>query len=100
VVKSRLTFLRLNPEINGKSYDKFSLNLAISGRYESNGTPDACINLLLTPTRIEAGEAITAPEAAVSILRGRLSEVTDPAEQAAIGAIQAALQTYIAAKGL
>lgn len=87
-------------EINGKSYDKFSLNLAISGRYESNGTPDACINLLLTPTRIEAGEVITAQEAAVSILRGRLAEVTDPAEQAAIGAIQAALQTYIAAKGL
>ena len=86
--------------IDGKTYDRYSLNLAISGRYESNGTPDACINLLLTPTRIEAGEVITAPEAAVSILRGRLSEVTDPAEQAAIGAIQAALQTYIAAKGL
>ena len=86
--------------IDGKQYDKFSLNLAITGRYESNGTPDACINLLLTPTRIEAGEVIPAPEAAVSILRGRLSEVTDPAEQAAIGAIQAALQTYIAAKGL
>jgi hypothetical protein len=90
-----------NPiEINGKQYDKFSLNLAITGRYESDGTPNACINLLLTPTRIEAGEVVTAPEAAVSILRGRLSEVTDPAEQAAIGAIQAALQTYIAAKGL
>ena len=87
-------------EINGKSYDKLSLNLAITGRYENNGAPDACINLLLTPTRIEAGEVITAPEAAMSILRGRLSEVTDPAEQAAIGAIQAALQTYIAAKGL
>ena len=86
--------------IDGKQYEKFSLNLAISGRYESNGTPDACINLLLTPTRIEAGEVITAPEAAVSILRGRLSEVTDPAEQAAIGAIQTALQTYIGAKGL
>ena len=87
--------------IDGKQYDKFSLNLAISGRYESDGTPDACINLLLTPTRIsEEGEVITAPEAAVSILRGRLSEVTDPAEQAAIGAIQNALQTYIAAKGI
>ena len=86
--------------IDGKQYDKLSLNLAITGRYESNGTPDACINLLLTPTRIEAGEVITAPEASVSILRGRLSEVTDPAEQAAVGAIQAALQAYIQAKGL
>ena len=86
--------------IDGKQYPKLSLNLAITGRYESNGTPDACINLLLTPTRIEAGEVITAPEASVSILRGRLSEVTDPAEQAAVGAIQAALQAYIQAKGL
>ena len=86
--------------IDGKQYDKFSLNLAITGRYENNGAQDACINLLLTPTRIEAGEVITAPEAAVSILRGRLAEVTDPAEQAAIGAIQTALQTYISAKGL
>lgn len=86
--------------IEGKQYDKYSLNLAISGRYESNGAPDACINLLLTPTRIEAGEVITAREAAVSILRGSFSEVADPAEQAAIAAIQSALQTYITAKGL
>ena len=86
--------------IDGKQFDKLSLNLAITGRYENDGTPDACINLLLTPTRIEAGEVITAPEAAVSILRGRLAEVTDPAEQAAISAIQTALQTYLQAKGL
>jgi hypothetical protein len=87
-------------EINGIQYPKLSLNLAITGRYENDGAQNACINLLLTPTRIEAGEVLTAPEAAVSILRGRLSEVTDPAEQAAIGAIQTALQTYIATKGL
>jgi hypothetical protein len=86
--------------LDGKSYDKFSLNLAITGRYENNGAQDACINLLLTPTRIEAGEVITAPEASVSILRGRLAEVTDPAEQAAVTAIQAALQNLLTAKGL
>ena len=90
-----------NPiQIDGKTYDKFSLNLAITGRYENNGAQDACINLLLTPTRIEAGEVITAPEASVSILRGRLAEVTDPAEQAAVTAIQAALQNLLTAKGL
>lgn len=87
-------------EIKGKSYDKFSLNLAISGRYESDGSQNACINLLLTPTAVESGEVITAPESAVSLLRGSLREVTDPAEQAAIAAIQTALQTYIATKGL
>jgi len=87
-------------QIDGKSYDRWSLNLAITGAYKANGQPDACINLLLTPTRIEAGEVITAPDAAISLLRGSLSEVTDPAEQAAIAAIQTALQTYITAKGL
>ena len=91
-----------NPiEIDGKQYPKYSLNLAITGTYKAKGQPDACINLLLTPTRIsDEGEVITAPEAAASILRGRLSEVTDPAEQAAIAAIQTALQNYITAKGL
>jgi len=87
-------------EINGKSYDRWSLNIAITGTYKGNGHPDACINLLLTPTAVESGEVITAPDAAISILRGRLAEVTDPAEQAAIAAIQNALQTYIQAKGL
>jgi hypothetical protein len=91
-----------NPiEIAGVQYPKYSLNLAITGRYENDGSQNACINLLLTPTRIsDEGEVITAPEAAASILRGRLSEVTDPAEQAAIAAIQTALQNYITAKGL
>ncbi len=90
-----------NPiEIDGKTYDKFSLNIAITGRYENDGSQNACINLLLTPTVVESGEVITAPDAAISILRGRLSEVTDPAERAAIAAIQTALQTYISEKGL
>ena len=101
-----------NPiEINGIQYPKFSLNLAITGKYNADGTPDACINLLLTPTRIAPAttddegnaipaQAVTEPRAARSLLRGRLAEVTDPAEQAAIAAIQAALQTYIQTKGL
>ena len=97
--------------IDGKQYDRYSLNLAITGKYNGDGTPDACINLLLTPTRIAPAttddegnsipaQAVTEPQAARSLLRGRLAEVTDPAEQAAIGAIQTALQTYLIAKGL
>lgn len=88
-------------QIDGQTFDRYSLNLAISGKYLPNGQPDACINLLLTPTRVsEDGEVITAPEAASSLLRGKLAEITDPAEQAAVDAIQAALQTYLQAKGL
>jgi len=92
----------LQIEIDGqtKTFDRYSLNLAITGKYNSDGTPDACINLLLTPTRIEDGEVHTAPASARSLLRGKLAEVTDPAEQSAVAAIQSALQTYLTAKGL
>lgn len=86
--------------IDGKTYDRYSLNLAITGKYKSDGSPDACINLMLIPTRIENGQVETAQQSAGSILRGSLAEVSDSAEQAAITAIQAALQTYIQAKGL
>ena len=100
-----------NPlQIDGQTFDRYSLNLAITSKYNGGGTPDACINLLLTPTRIapattdDEGNAIPAraeqaPQAARSLLRGKLSEVHDPAEQAAIAAIQTALQTYLQAKG-
>ena len=86
-------------EINGKSYDKFSLNLAITGRYLSDGSSDANVAMRLVPTRIENGEVITADEAAIGIALGSLSGA-DAATQQAVGAIQAALQAYITAKGL
>jgi hypothetical protein len=42
----------------------------------------------------------TADSAAIGLLRGHLSEVADPAEQAAVAAIQSALQTLLISKGL
>ena len=91
-----------NPiEINGKSYDKFSLNLAITGRYLADGSSDANVAMRLIPTsvNIENGEVITADEAAIGIALGSLAG-SDAATQQAVGAIQAALQTYLNAKGL
>jgi len=89
-----------NPiEINGKSYDKFSLNLAISGRYLGDGSSDANVAMRLVPTRVENGEVITADEAAIGIALGSLTGA-DEATQQAVSAIQSALQTYIQAKGL
>ena len=86
-------------EINGKSYDKFSLNLAISGRYLGDGSSDANVAMRLVPTRIENGEVITADEAAIGISLGSLAG-SDAATQQAVAAIQSALQSYIQAKGL
>jgi hypothetical protein len=89
-----------NPiEIDGKTYDKFSLNLAISGRYLGDGSSDANVAMRLVPTRIENGEVITADEAAIGISLGTLAG-SDTATQQAVEAIQAALQAYIQAKGL
>lgn len=85
--------------IDGKQYDKFSLNLAITGKYNGDGSSDANVAMRLVPTRIENGEAITADEAAIGIALGSLAG-SDAATQQAVGAIQAALQAYISAKGL
>ena len=86
-------------EINGKSHDKYSLNLAITGRYLGDGSSDANVAMRLVPTRVEDGEVITADEAAIGIALGSLAG-SDEATQQAVGAIQAALQAYISAKGL
>ena len=85
--------------IDGKQYDKFSLNLAITGRYLGDGSSDANVAMRLVPTRVEDGEVITADEAAIGIALGSLSGA-DAATQQAVGAIQAALQAYLNAKGL
>ena len=89
-----------NPiQIDGKTYDRFSLQLAISGKYLGDGSSDANVAMRLVPTRIENGEVITADEAAIGIALGSLTG-SDAATQQAVGAIQAALQTYLNAKGL
>jgi hypothetical protein len=85
--------------IDGKTYPKFSLKLAISGRYLGDGSSDANVAMRLVPTLIENGEVITADESAIGIALGSLAG-SDEATQQAVGAIQTALQQYIAAKGL
>jgi hypothetical protein len=89
-----------NPlQIDGKTYPKLSLSLAISGRYLGDGSSDANVAMRLVPTRIENGEVITADEAAIGIVLGSLAG-SDEATQQAVGAIQSALQSYLQAKGL
>jgi hypothetical protein len=85
--------------IDGKQYDKFSLNLAITGRYLGDGSSDANVAMRLIPTRIEDGVVETADAEAKGISLGTLAG-SDPVTQQAIAAIQAALQAYITAKGL
>jgi hypothetical protein len=96
-----------NPiQIDGQTYDRWSLNLAITGKYKADGSSDASIAMRLIPTRIvpatedTAASVEQADAAAIGILRGYLSEVQDPAEAACVSAITTALQTLVASKGL
>jgi hypothetical protein len=86
-------------QIDGKSFDKFSLNLAITGKYKADGSSDAQVAMRLIPTRIADGAVETADSAAIGISLGTLAG-SDQATQQAVAAIQAALQTYLTAKGL
>lgn len=85
--------------IDGKTYDRYSLNLAITGKYNGNGSSDANVAMRLVPTRIEDGVVETADAEAKGISLGTLAG-SDAATQQAIAAIQTALQTYLQAKGL
>lgn len=85
--------------IDGIEYPKYSLNLAITGKYNGDGSTDANVAMRLVPTRIENGEVLTADESAIGIVLGSLAGA-DADTQQAVGAIQSALQSYIQAKGL
>jgi len=89
-----------NPlQINGQTFDRYSLNLAITGKYKSDESTDAQIAMRLIPTRIADGAVETADAAAIGISLGTLAG-SDQATQQAVAAIQSALQTYLTAKGL
>jgi len=85
--------------IDGQTYDRYSLNLAITGKYKTDGSSDAQVAMRLIPTRLENGEVITADAASKGISLGTLAG-SDQATQQAVAAIQAALQAYLTAKGL
>jgi hypothetical protein len=87
--------------IDGKTYDRFSLNLAITGFYKpETSQPDANVAMSLIPTRIENGVVEQAGlEHRKAVVLGSLSQASVE-EQAAVAAIQAALQTYLQEKGL
>lgn len=85
--------------IDGKTYDRYNLNLAITGSYNSDGTPDANVAMRLVPVRIVEGAVESDDARAIGISLGSL-EGTDEATQTAVAAIQSALQAYITARGI
>jgi len=89
-----------NPiEIDGQTFDRYSLNLIVSGSYDAEGQPDASVVCNLVPTRIEGDMVETAPQNALNIRLGKLDQADEPT-LAAVTSIHAALQTFITSKGI
>jgi len=89
-----------NPiQIDGKTYDRYAMSMAVNGRYEAPSAPDASVVLTLTPICFDGDECIEATEHARTILFGSLSEADD-AERLAVSEVQAALQKFINSKGI
>jgi hypothetical protein len=84
--------------IDGKTYDRYSMTLAVSGRYTAPDQPDASVVLTLTPTRFEGDQIEQAAESR-AVLFGSLAVADDDA-RTAVSEVQAALQKFILAKGL
>jgi len=85
--------------IDGKVYDLYSMNLAVTSFYKVDGTQDANIAMRLVPTRIDNGKVENADLDARCISLGTL-EGDDAITKTAVSQIQQALQNYIDAKGL
>ncbi len=89
-----------NPiQINGKTYDRYSLNLAINGKYLPDGSSDASIAARFIPTRIEGDEVEQAQEHSINIALGSLSG-SDAPTLTTVAEISAAIQKFILSKGL
>lgn len=89
-----------NPiEIDGKSFDRYSLNLIVSGSYDAEGQPDASVVCNLVPTRIEGNMVETDPDNSINIRIGKLDQADAPT-LATMNAIHSAIQTFITEKGL
>ena len=89
-----------NPiEIDGKEYDRYSLNLIVSGSYDAEGKPDASVVCNLVPTRIDGDSVETAPQHALNIRLGKLDQADAPT-LATVTSIHSALQQFILEKGI
>ena len=85
--------------VDGKTFDRLSVNLAVSTTYTPGGDREMSIALRVIPTRVDADGVATADAQAYTVYRGRLSDLQNEHEAACVQAMTAALQTFIASKG-
>lgn len=86
--------------IDNETYDQLGINLAVTYRVTGSGTGDASVAMRIVPSRIDQdGNVITADEAAMGISVATLDGV-DPDAVTAVDAVKAAIEAYLAAKGI
>ena len=85
--------------IDGKSYDIYTINLAITSVVNPDASEDANVAMRLVPTRIANGEVILANDYARSMALGSVDGVDAPTATA-VAQISASIQEFIFAKGL
>lgn len=85
--------------VDGKTFDKLSVNLAVSTTYTPSGEREMSIALRVIPTRVDAEGVATADAQAYTVYRGRLSELRSQDEAACVQSMTAALQQFIASQG-
>lgn len=89
-----------NPiSVDGVTYGRLSVNLAVTSSYNAAGDRDMSIALRVIPTAITPDGAKTLDAQAHTVYRGRLAELKTPDEQSCVHAMTAALASFIASQG-
>lgn len=85
--------------IDGKVYDKLTVNLAVSSQYNVAGERDLSIALRVVPTLVDNEGVKTADNAAYTVYRGRISELQSQQEVDCVTTMIGALQNFITSQG-
>lgn len=84
--------------VDGVTFDRLSVNLAVTSSYNAAGERDMSIALRVIPTAITPDGAQTLDAQAYTVYRGRLSELRTADEQSCVQAMTAALASFIASQ--
>lgn len=81
------------------TYDRLSVNLAVTSVYNAAGERDMSIALRVIPTAITPDGAKTLDAQAYTVYRGRLAELRTADEQSCVQDMTTALASFIQSQG-
>ena len=84
---------------DGVTYDRLSVNLAVTSSYDADGSRDLSIALRVIPTAITPSGVKTLDSHSHAVYRGRLAELRTADEQTCVQAMTVALAAFIRSQG-